>query len=422
MNHCMKKLIGISVSFFVFVCMSFAQRTKTILLDKIESNCTATKVDFKVRVTNFTNITSFQGAIGWDNSILKLDSLFLKSSNCNIKLDDSIAASIQPNDNYLNFVWSDTIPHSVPDSSVLFSLRFSISNPSNNHSPVYFIRNDSNLYYILEIDTFDVANQMMSPAIDTAFSNGYISFADSPVIINKGNKLFCVAACSPSGYQWYFNGNPIQNETSGSVSIAGNGLYSVSVFYTSGNRLNSLPVNIGSPPELISFNAARLNNVTSLKWATNKPVGTTWFNIGRKVNDGEYKTITTVNAKDNYELSEFTFNDNDVLRGDIYYQLQIVNQDNKQYSKIVSVNINKENEYRIYPNTTKDKMNVEGENISKIEVMDNSGRVILRKRFSVVFNNTSKRIIDISKLEKGLYVMKIFNLDGSDKVEKLVIN
>lgn len=59
--------------------------------------------------------------------------------------------------------------------------------------------------------------------------------------------------------------------------------------------------------------------------------------------------------------------------------------------------------YQVYPNPTSGNLSIEG-NYQSIEVMDISGRVYLQER--------AKSIHDLSKLEVGLYLLKVHQIDG----------
>jgi hypothetical protein len=75
------------------------------------------------------------------------------------------------------------------------------------------------------------------------------------------------------------------------------------------------------------------------------------------------------------------------------------------YVTITNINeIDENNTIKIYPNPAKDFITIENSDIilSKIEVLDLSGKVILKQE-----DNSNKITIDISNLEKGTYFIKI---------------
>ena len=417
------KLWGIALCLLLFVNVAVAQHKKTIFLDKLDSICSNMNVDINVRVNNFSNITSFQGTIGWDSTIIRFDSLMYGVNTGSINLNDS-TTSIMPTESYVNFVWNDSVPHTIPDNTILFTLKFTIINAKGNKTPVYFINNPSNTNTPLEIDTMGVVNKVISATIDTAFINGYIGFAEPPKIIQADNILTCKTSCIPAGYQWFVNGNPIINDTFKTITITGNGLYAVSAIYSNGNKVYSTPVNIVLPIEIISFNAVNAAKGITLNWVASNETTTDYFNIGRKVNDGNYRTISTINAKGNVLESDYLYTDNESVNGLISYQLQIVDKyGNNHYSKIISINKKVEYAYSIYPDPSHNKINVEGENICELDVTDNTGKIIQRKRFSVLSGKSNViRVINIPNIAKGLYFLKIINLDGNNKIEKFIVD
>ncbi|MEI6183996.1 MAG: T9SS type A sorting domain-containing protein [Bacteroidota bacterium] len=418
----MKQLLLLSIIIFSVTYQSNAQNKKTLLLDKVDTICTNTSVDFNVRAKNFTNIIGFQGSIGWDSTIITFDSLMYGSNTGSINLNDS-NTNIQPAGSYLNFVWVDSFAQTVPDNTVLFTLRFIITNPKGNKTPVYFNKSGIN-FTPLEIDTLNLNTLIPEAANDTAFINGYIGFVDTPKIFQNGNVLTCLASCNPSGFQWYLNGNVLIKDTSNSIVITTTGNYSVSVMYSNGNKVNSTSVNVILPLEILSLDASYENNVTNIKWKTAEELGTAYFNIGRKVNEGSFQTIATINTKGNLPISEYEYIDKDKNRGVISYQLEIVNKDGaKHYSRIITVNPKSDLSYKIYPNPAHSQIKVEGENITQIDIIDNLGHLLIRKRYAVLSTQSlSTKTINTNGLLPGAYNIKIYNLDRSSKVDKIVIN
>ncbi len=418
----MKQLLLLS---FLFLAVTFqinAQNKKTLLLDKLDTVCNNTSVNFNVRAKNFTNIIGFQGSIGWDSTVVTFDALKYGTNTGSINLNDS-NTNIQAAGSYLNFVWVDSFAQTIPDNTILFTLRFIITNPKGNRTPVFFNKSGNN-YTPLEIDTLDLNTLIPVAATDTAFINGYIGFVDTPKIFQNGNVLTCLASCNPSGFQWYLNGNTILNDTSNSIVITSTGNYSVSVSYSNGNKVYAVPINVILPLEILSFDALYENNVTSIKWKTAEEFGTAFFNIGRKVNEGSFQTIATINTKGNLPVSEYEFIDKDKNRGVISYQLEIVDKDgNKHYSRINTVNPKSDLLYKIYPNPAHSQIKVEGENITQIDIIDNLGHLLTRKRYAVLSSQTMTiKTINTNGLLPGVYNIKIYNLDRSSKVDKIVIN
>ena len=71
--------------------------------------------------------------------------------------------------------------------------------------------------------------------------------------------------------------------------------------------------------------------------------------------------------------------------------------------------IESQNQFSIYPNPAKDKINIQFANInsSKIFITDNAGRKILEKRF-----NDKEIELNVSTLASGLYFLTVQNKDG----------
>jgi hypothetical protein len=67
----------------------------------------------------------------------------------------------------------------------------------------------------------------------------------------------------------------------------------------------------------------------------------------------------------------------------------------------------------IYPNPAKDKINIVGKNIKKVEIVNLNGQIVKSRTI-----NSENYIIDVSDLSKGLYFIKINN---GREVKKIVV-
>ena len=157
----------------------------------------------------------------------------------------------------------------------------------------------------------------------------------------------------------------------------------------------------------------------SNQWQTTTEINTSHFNIQRSTDGITFYTIGKVNAKG---ASTYTFNDllttHDSRFTTLYYRLEIVDKNNsKTYSEIRSVLLTiQDSRFTISPNPAKDFVTITGSNIKQVKLLDNIGRVVLVKEV----NNTPISI-PISRLPKGLYMVKATYIDGSIKTEKVVV-
>ncbi|MBK8723444.1 MAG: T9SS type A sorting domain-containing protein [Saprospiraceae bacterium] len=179
-----------------------------------------------------------------------------------------------------------------------------------------------------------------------------------------------------------------------------------------------MPVTITSggqfPVELTSFTARYQDKISKLNWVTESEKDSKGFNIERSINGSDFENIGFVASSGNsYIRKNYNFNDtkvNDLKSKIVYYRLNQIDFNNdSELSEIVSVQIPFEEEIKVYPNPTSDKLIIEiGESVPdffNISIYDISGRLIID--YDAEKRNFSKLDIDIKDITTGIYFIKL---------------
>ena len=166
------------------------------------------------------------------------------------------------------------------------------------------------------------------------------------------------------------------------------------------------------PLQFISYSVfvVKENSVEN-KWTTANEVNVHHY-IVEKSNDGtNFNSIRTIKAE-NKQVNEYEFVEKNVSTGVNYYRIVGVDNDGrKTYSEVKETNLFSNKEISIYPNPSKDFVNVVGSNIKQVIISDISGRVLLK--------STEKKI-DIRSLVSGVYYVVIETLNGNHVTKKLI--
>ena len=103
----------------------------------------------------------------------------------------------------------------------------------------------------------------------------------------------------------------------------------------------------------------------------------------------------------------------------LYYRIVGVDDDGKkQYSEIRKLEVKSQNQkVNVYPNPARNIINIEFNKIKSVEIIDMFGRVISQNQYSGI----NKVLLNTSELQKGLYLIKVTNIDKVAKIEKLLI-
>lgn len=142
------------------------------------------------------------------------------------------------------------------------------------------------------------------------------------------------------------------------------------------------------------------------QWATTNEVNVDYFNVTQSTNGIEFLPIAKIKAKNeannNYSFTELLANS--ITNTKLYYRLQSVDKDGKvKYSDIQQVRLNQpENEFTVYPNPSKNVLNINHATIgSTIMLTDINGIILYSTKVA-----SSNFTINIGNLNSGLYILK----------------
>ena len=171
------------------------------------------------------------------------------------------------------------------------------------------------------------------------------------------------------------------------------------------------------PVTILSFDAKYVaaNNV-KVSWSTTDEVNASYFVVERSSNGSDFSEVAQVNASEsanpvhNYYINDQLYNVNSNV---VYYRLRIVDKDGKyNYSKIIPVKLDQpENSISVYPNPVDNYAIVnlysDKPGNSVLRLIDEAGRQILVKSFTVVAGNNNLTVDQLGHLPKGIYVIQV---------------
>ena len=188
----------------------------------------------------------------------------------------------------------------------------------------------------------------------------------------------------------------------------------------------SLPVIMTTnvPLTLLSFQAYLASTNTNCTWQTTAEVNTAYFIVQRSKDGNNFVNLGILNAIGiATDISNYTYTDTNVTKlknvSTLYYRLQMFDKDGHfTYSKVINVDLSLNVEFSIYPNPTKNFVNITGQNISTIKITDLNGKILILKN-NINCNNF---IFNLEGLNKGLYIINIISLTGNKSSGKLLID
>lgn len=179
------------------------------------------------------------------------------------------------------------------------------------------------------------------------------------------------------------------------------------------------PTNNNSPATISNFTVNNNNCVANLNWNTTAEIGGSKFEVEHKLNNGTFTKIGTLPCRGiNGNGANYSYNYSLLDPGTHYFRLKIININYAtNYSVTKATNCNGKLNVNVVNNsltTTFSLINMaEGKN--NICILNYLGRVLHTK----IINNTFGEL-NINKLPKGLYIVKIVN-ENSVNIKKIIV-
>lgn len=162
------------------------------------------------------------------------------------------------------------------------------------------------------------------------------------------------------------------------------------------------------PLSFLSFAAKpdALGKSVSLNWQTTNEVNTKEFIVEKRTATTEFTEIGRRPSNNTSGIHNYSFTDNSVSNGVVYYRLKQVDNDGVfDYSSVASADVKGNLSFSIYPNPTADVLNVVHESVtaaSAIKVLNLSGKTLIENAVSLGSTTTN---IDVSSLSDGAYIL-----------------
>jgi uncharacterized repeat protein (TIGR03803 family) len=190
--------------------------------------------------------------------------------------------------------------------------------------------------------------------------------------------------------------------------------------FTEGQSVQSVIDLNGSvvlPVTLLSFEARKRNQTTLLTWKTAQEINSDRFEIQRSADGIRYSVIGVVAASGNSNATvNYTFTDNNPLRGVNYYRLNQIDADGSfSYSRIVTANFGGSEELAVFPNPVADQLYIRmpGNNqFRSIRIVDAAGKIVLQQALT----GSAVSTINVSSLPKGWYMAQLIGEGIEQKV------
>ena len=154
-----------------------------------------------------------------------------------------------------------------------------------------------------------------------------------------------------------------------------------------------------------------------LQWSVQAGTSPDYFNIEKNIDGKNFETIAVI--KSNSQSNSYEFTDETPTRGNSAYRIKFTTIAGESfYSDTSTVNIPGSSLVNFYPNPMDNVLIVRSAFAAELLITDALGKSRITRTIGV-----GPSVIDVSTLEKGVYLLRISDkASGQQQVEKIVKN
>ncbi|HEX5636167.1 MAG TPA: T9SS type A sorting domain-containing protein, partial [Gammaproteobacteria bacterium] len=168
------------------------------------------------------------------------------------------------------------------------------------------------------------------------------------------------------------------------------------------------------PLTLLEFNGRLQNGNALLNWKTENELNTDQFLVERSIDGRNFTVVGTVDAKNQPGFNLYNHIDagvNTLAASMVYYRLKQTDIDSRfTYSRIIALQLDKQNKLLLYPNPATDQLMItlSAERAEKVQVriVDNAGRVLRQQQWNSIAGSVTMPL-EVSSLAKGMYYLEV---------------
>lgn len=182
---------------------------------------------------------------------------------------------------------------------------------------------------------------------------------------------------------------------------------------------------VALPVSILSFTAKKQGESVLVNWITANETNNKGFELERSSNGTGWQLLGFVESKaiagNSTNQLSYNFTDHAPYKGTNYYRLKQIDLDGKaEYSGVVQLNFaGNPSLLKMYPNPAKNAITITGiEPGSDVRIDDALGKTVLKTMRTA--NGMTSVNVNISRLQKGIYIVVIIDKEGKVATSKLI--
>lgn len=254
-----------------------------------------------------------------------------------------------------------------------------------------------------------------------------VSGADATVSLSLAGTAITNATASDALVVAQFTGGSwlSRNATPIGVGNATTGTATSSLISTFGTFGFGIVPSSAVPLKLTSFKVQLINDVAQLTWTTQQEENMLHFVIERSENGILFNSTSIIDAKNNLN-NNYSFNDNALIKGTVFYRLKLIDQDGKfTYSNTVIIKSKTAAIFTVFSNPVKNKLvqlqisNVP-KNVYSLAICDLTGKILVQKNINYNGVSVSENLVLSNAFARGLYIVKLVGNGVNETIQIFV--
>ncbi len=154
----------------------------------------------------------------------------------------------------------------------------------------------------------------------------------------------------------------------------------------------------------------------AITWQTEHEEANTFFELQRGTDGQKFETISNVKAKGTNQVTNYSWTDNNLLPGQNFYRLKIVEPNRVSYSRVLSIYNKKPFSIdKIYVSSSAIHVTLVSDKtrIITASIINSLGEIVEKLNYTILSPSISLTI-PVSALPAGQYFLRIESLDAMD--------
>jgi len=175
------------------------------------------------------------------------------------------------------------------------------------------------------------------------------------------------------------------------------------------------------PVNFLSFSVNKQGDAALLNWSVANEINNKGYYVEKSINGLSFNSIAFVGGKSAFKQTTYTYTDNNLTNGKIYYRIKEIDNDGKStYSNIQTISILNSKVFSVSPNPTRDFINIVSHyNVSaaQVNITDMNGKTLFTSKQNFIAGQQMK--ISLSQFANQVFIITIKSTNNNEQFKTI---